>query len=41
MAGPIRNDKFSNRQRNPYNFPYCENLDKYEKLAKIGQGTYG
>lgn len=23
------------------NFPYCDDVDKYERIAKIGQGTYG
>ena len=24
-----------------YNFPYCARVDKYEKISKIGQGTFG
>lgn len=24
-----------------YAFPYCDVSDKYEKVAKIGQGTFG
>jgi len=24
-----------------YNFPFCEAATKFEKLAKIGQGTFG
>ena len=24
-----------------FNFPYCEDVGKYEKLMKVGQGTFG
>ena len=24
-----------------FDFPYCARVDKYEKIAKIGQGTFG
>lgn len=24
-----------------YNFPFCDDASKYEKVAKIGQGTFG
>lgn len=24
-----------------FSFPYCAEADKYEKVAKIGQGTFG
>lgn len=24
-----------------YDFPYCDESTKYEKVAKIGQGTFG
>lgn len=24
-----------------FNFPFCDLTDKYEKVTKIGQGTFG
>lgn len=24
-----------------FNYPYCQDINKYEKLCKIGQGTFG
>lgn len=24
-----------------YDFPHCDDATKYEKVAKIGQGTFG
>ena len=24
-----------------FNFPFCEEINKYELLVKIGQGTFG
>lgn len=33
----------SNKQKyiENYDFPYCDESSKYEKVAKIGQGTFG
>ncbi|XP_019856007.1 PREDICTED: cyclin-dependent kinase 9-like, partial [Amphimedon queenslandica] len=31
MAGPVRT----------VNLPYCPEVGKYEKLTKVGQGTFG
>lgn len=24
-----------------YNFPFCENVTRFDSLIKVGQGTYG
>ena len=35
----------THRRENSYddnfNYPYCHDISKYEKLCKIGQGTFG
>lgn len=35
----------SNKEKESYvekfSFPYCNEATKYEKVAKIGQGTFG
>lgn len=35
------NNESSNLKLIPDNFPYCDESVKYEKVAKIGQGTFG
>ena len=34
---PQEKDKYVEK----YDFPYCAKVDKYEKMTKIGQGTFG
>lgn len=37
------NQNLTNKQKyiENYDFPYCDESGKYEKVAKIGQGTFG
>ena len=39
-AGSSSNAKYAPYETNKP-FPYCDDDSKYEKLAKIGQGTFG
>merc|ERR1719384_1978396 len=42
MAGSSHGSSFSKDQYiEQFDFPYCEEVSKYEKQAKIGQGTFG
>lgn len=38
-------EEFGSRDREKYveefNFPFCDDASKYERVAKIGQGTFG
>ena len=27
--------------KDTFDFPYCHEVSKYEKIAKVGQGTFG
>ena len=38
-AAQMAQDK--DRYIEKFDFPYCARVDKYEKIAKIGQGTFG
>merc|ERR1719411_1435001 len=38
-AAQLAQDK--DRYIEKFDFPYCARVDKYEKIAKIGQGTFG
>lgn len=37
LMGPKEKEKYVET----FNFPYCEEAGKYEKVTKIGQGTFG
>lgn len=37
----IMNTKEKEKYIEEYDFPYCDEATKYEKVAKIGQGTFG
>lgn len=40
-ATTIMNTKEKEKYIEEYDFPYCDEATKYEKVAKIGQGTFG
>lgn len=35
------NTKEKEKYIEEFNFPFCDESSKYEKVAKIGQGTFG
>lgn len=35
------NQKEREKYVEEFSFPFCEESSKYEKVAKIGQGTFG
>jgi len=37
----IMNTKEKEKYIEEFDFPYCDEATKYEKVAKIGQGTFG
>lgn len=37
----IMNTKEKEKYIEEFDFPYCDEATKYEKIAKIGQGTFG
>lgn len=37
----IMNTKEKEKYIEEFEFPYCDEASKYEKIAKIGQGTFG
>jgi len=37
----IMNTKEKEKYIEEFDFPFCDEATKYEKVAKIGQGTFG
>lgn len=37
----IMNTKEKEKYIEDFEFPFCDEASKYEKIAKIGQGTFG
>lgn len=40
-SSTIMNTKEKEKYIEEFDFPFCEEASKYEKIAKIGQGTFG
>ena len=40
-ASTIMNTKEKEKYIEEFDFPFCDEASKYEKVAKIGQGTFG
>jgi len=41
MSGQGMTPKEREKYLEDYNFPFCDEVSKYEKITKIGQGTFG
>lgn len=41
MANKVMSAEDKERYIEKFEFPFCEKVDKYEKMTKIGQGTFG
>lgn len=40
-SSTIMNTREKEKYIEEFDFPFCEEASKYEKIAKIGQGTFG
>jgi cyclin-dependent kinase 9 len=41
IPSTIMNTKEKEKYIEEFDFPFCDEASKYEKVAKIGQGTFG